>query len=159
MDVILIIHLLKLGLHHFLFFIHIFNNPISRIDSGSEGIQDSVILIVGIILRLGVAQSSSKCFVLPNAFEICRTLLFHVTEALTPKALRSYGNSVLTAISCIILPFVLALELRRTGLPTVLVEALSISILHEFLKLPGDVGLHLGIFIIERLICVTALCL
>ena len=148
MDAILIIHLLKPGLHQFPFFIHIFNNPISRIDSGSEGIQDSVILIVGIILRLSVAQSSSKCFAFPNAFEICRTLLFHVTESLTPKALRSCGNNVLTAIPCILLPFVLALELRRTGLPMVLVEALPIGILHKLLKLPSDVRLHLRIFII-----------
>ena len=76
---------------------------------------------------------------------------------MTPKALRSCGNSVLTAIPCSLLPFVLAHELRRTGLPTVLVEALSIRILHEFLELPSDVGLHLGIFIIGRLICLTAL--
>ena len=156
MDVILIVHLLKLGLHQFLFFIHIFNNPISRIDNVSEGIQDSVILIVGIILKLSVTQSSSKCFALSNAFEICMTLLFHVTETLKPKAFRSYGNSVLTAIPCILLPFVLALELRRTGLPTVLVEALSIYILHKLLELPSDVGLHFRIFIIERLIRVTA---
>ena len=148
MDIILIIYLLKLGLHQFLFFIHIFNNPFSRIDSGSEGIQDSVILIVGIILRLGVTQSSNKCLALPNALEICRTLLFHVTEALTPKALRSCENSVLTAISCILLPFVLDLKLRRIGLPTIFVEALSIGILHKLLELPGDVGLHLRIFII-----------
>ena len=33
---------------------HVFNNPLCRIDSGSKSIQDSVILIVGIILRLGV---------------------------------------------------------------------------------------------------------
>ena len=71
-----------------------------------------------------------------------------MTEVLTPKALRSYGNSALTAISSINLPFVLALELRKTGLPTVLVEALSIGILHELLELPGDVGLHLKIFIV-----------
>ena len=129
MDIILIIYLLKLGLHQFLFFNNIFNNPISRIDSGNEGIQNFIILIVGIILRLGVAQGSSKCLALPNALEICRTLLFHVTEALTPKAFRSCGNNVQTTIPCILLPFVLALELRRTGLPTVLVEALSICIL------------------------------
>ena len=145
MDIILIIHLLKLGLHQFLFFIHIFNNPISRIDSSNEGIQDSIILIVGIILRLGVAQSSRKCPTLPNALEICRTLLFHVTEALTPKALRSYRNSVLIAIPSI---FVLTLKLRRTRLPMVLVETLFIGILHELLELPGDVGLHLRIFIV-----------
>ena len=156
MDIILIIHLLKLGLHQFLFFNNIFNNPISRIDSGNEGIQDSVILIVGIILKLNIAQSSSKCLALPNALEICRILLFHVTEVLTPKALRSCWNNVLTAIPCILFPFVLALELRRTGLPTVLVKALSISILHKFLELPSDVGLHFRIFIIRRLIRVTA---
>ena len=148
MDIILILHLLKLGLHQFLCFIHIFNNPLSRIDSGSEGIQYSVILIVGIIFRLSVTQSSNKCLAFPNALEICRTLLFHVTEALTPKALRSYGNSVLTAILSILLPFVLTLELRRTGLPTVLVETLPIGILHELFELPDDVGLHLRIFIV-----------
>ena len=118
MDIILIIHLLKLGFHQFLFFNHIFNNPIFWFNSGSEGIQDSVILIVGIILRLGVTLGSSKYLVLPNALEICRALLFHVTEALTLKALRSCGNSVLTAILCILLPFVLALELRKTGFDT-----------------------------------------
>ena len=127
MDIILIIHLLKLRLHQFFFFNHIFNNPISRIDSGSEGIQDFVILIVGIILRLSITLSSSKYLTLPNALEICRTLMFHAIKALTPKALRSCGNSVLTAIPCILLPFVLALALRRIGLPTVLVEALSIG--------------------------------
>ena len=89
MDVILFIHLLKLGLHQFLFFIHIFNNPLSRIDSGSEGIQDSVILIVEIILRLIVAQSSSKCLALPNGLKICEALLFLVTKTLTLEALRS----------------------------------------------------------------------
>ena len=78
-----------------------------------------------------------------------------MTEALTPKTLRSYGNSVLTAIPSIFLSFVLTLELRRTRLPTVLAEALSIGILHKLLKLPGDVGLHLGIFIVGRLFCVT----
>ena len=80
-----------------------------------------------------------------------------MTESLTPKALRSYGNSVLTAIPSILLPFVLTLELRRTGLPTVLIEALPIGILHELLEFPGDVGLHLRIFIVSRLICVIAL--
>ena len=62
-----------------------------------------------------------------------------MTEALTPKALRSCRNSVLTNILSILLPFVLTLELRRTGLPTVLVEALPIGILHKLLELPGDV--------------------
>ena len=148
MNVILIIHLLKLRFHQFLFFNHIFNNPISRIDSGNEGIQDSVILIVRIILRLSVARGSNKCLAFPNALEICRTLLFHVTETLTPKALRSCGNSVLTAIPCILFPFVLDLELRRTGLYTVLVKAISFGILHKIFELPSDVGLHLRIFIV-----------
>ena len=157
MNVILIIHLLKFGFHLFLLFNHIFNNPISRINNGSEGIQNSVILIVGIILRLDVAQGSSKCLALPNTLEICRTLMFHVTETLTPKALRSCGNSVLTTFLSILLPFVLAFKLRRTGLPAVLVEAFSIYVLHKLLELPGDVGLHLGIFIIRRLICLLLL--
>ena len=107
MYVILIIHLFKFGFHQFLLFNHIFNNPISRINSGSEGIQDSVIFIVGIILRLGVAQGSSKCLAFPNALEICRTLMFYMTETLTPKALRSYGNNVLTTFLSILFPFVL----------------------------------------------------
>ena len=147
MDIILIIHLLKLGLQ-FIFFNNIFNNPISRIDNGNEGIQDSVILIVGIIFKLDIAQGGNKCLALPNALEICKTLLFHMTEALTLKALRSYGNTILTAIPCILLPFVLAFKLRRIGLPTILVEALPICILHELLELPSDGGLHLRIFII-----------
>ena len=159
MDVILIIHLLKFGLHQFFFFVHIFNYPISRIDSGSEGIQDSVILIVEIFLRLSVAKGSSKCLTLPNALEIRRTLMFHVLEALTPKTLRSGGNSVLTTFLSILLPFVLSFKLRRTGLPAVLVEVPPVGILHKLLELPCNVGLHFGIFIIGRLICVTALCL
>ena len=89
-----------------------------------------------------------KCLDLPNALKICRTLMFHMTESLTPKALGSCGNSVLPTIPSILLPFILTLELRRTGLPTVLVEALPIGILHELLELPGDVGLHLRIFIV-----------
>ena len=140
--------LFRSGLHQFLFFIHIFNNPLSKINSDSEGIQDSVILIIGIILRLGVAQSSSECLALPNALKICRILLFHVTKALTAKALKSCRNSVLTAIPSIFLPFVLALELRRIGLLMVLVEALPVGIRHELFELPGDVGLHLRIFIV-----------
>ena len=159
MNIILIIHLLKLGLHQFLFFNHIFDNPISRINSGSEGIQDSVILIVGIFLRLSVAQGSIKCLTFPNALETCRTLMFHVPEALTPKTLRSCGNSVLTTFLSILLPFVLPFKLKRTGLPAVLVEVPPDGILHKLLELPCNVGLHLGIFIIGRLICVTALCL
>ena len=80
-----------------------------------------------------------------------------MTETLTPKALWSSGNSVLIAIPSILLPFVLALKLRRTQLSTVLVEALCIVILYELLELPSDVGLHLRIFIIRRLISVTTL--
>ena len=94
------------------------------------------------LFRSNIAQSSNECLALPNALEIYRTLLFHMTETLTPKALRSCGNSVLTVILGILLPFVLALELKRIGLPTVLVEALPIGILHELLDLLGDVGLH-----------------
>ena len=74
--------------------------------------------------------------------------MFHVTESLTPKALRSCGNSVLTTFLSIFLSFVLTFKLRRTGLLVVLVETLSIGILHKLLEPPGDVGLHLGIFII-----------
>ena len=159
MNVILIINLFKFGLHQFFFFVYIFNNPISRIDSGSEGIQDFVILIVGIFLRLSVAQGSSKCLTLPNTLEIRRTLMFHVPEALTPKTLRSCGNSVPTTFLSILLPFVLPLKLRRTGLPVVLVEVPSVGILYKLLELPCNVGIHLGIFIIGRLNCVTALCL
>ena len=132
-------------------------SDLSRIDSGNEGIQDSVILIVGIFLKFSVPQGSNKCLSLPNALEICRTLMSHVLEALTPKTLRSCGNSVLTTFLSILLPFVLPFKLRRTGLPVVLVEAFCICVLHKLLKLPGDVGLHLGIFIIGRLIHLTAL--
>ena len=113
-DVILIIHLLKFGLHQFFFFVHIFNYLINRIDSGSEGIQDSVILIVGILLKFSVAQGSSKCLTLPNALEIRRTLMFHVPKALTPKTPRSCRNSVLTTFLSILLPVVLPFKLRRT---------------------------------------------
>ena len=71
-----------------------------------------------------------------------------MTETMTPKTLRSYGNSVLTTFLSIFLPFVLAFKLRRIGLPAVLVKAFSICVLHKLLELPGDVGLHLRIFII-----------
>ena len=54
----------------------------------------------------------------------------------------------MTAIPGILLSFILALELRKTRLPTVLVEAFPIGILHELLEIPGDIGLHLRIFII-----------
>ena len=83
--------------------------------------------------------------------------MFHVPEALTPKTLRSCGNSVLTTFLSILLPFVLPFKLRRTGLLAVLVKVPPIGILHKLLELPCNVGLHLGIFIIERLICVIAL--
>ena len=62
-----------------------------------------------------------------------------MTKVLTLEALLSRGNSVLTAIPNILLPFILALELRRIGLPTVLVEAFPIGILYELLELLGDV--------------------
>ena len=55
----------------------------SKFEKMDEGIEeDYVILIVRIILRLGVAQGSSKCLALPNALEICRTLMFHVDQSL-----------------------------------------------------------------------------
>ena len=82
--------------------------------------------------------------------------MFHVPEALTFKTLRSCGNSVLTTFLSILPPFVLPFKLRRTGLPAVLIEVPSVGILHKLLELPCNVGLHLGIFIIGRLICVTA---
>ena len=85
--------------------------------------------------------------------------MFHVPEALTPKTLRSCGNSVLTTFLSILLPFVLPFKLRRTGLPAVLFEVPSVGIIYKLFELPCNVGLHLGIFIIGRLIYVTALCL
>ena len=110
------------------------------------------------ILSSSLSESSSglvslKVVVRHNTLEICRTLMFHVTEALTPKALRFCGNSVLTTIPSIILPFVLTLELRRTKLSTILVKVLSIGIFHKLLELPSDLGLHLEIFINGRLFC------
>ena len=113
----------------------------------------------GNLVLLNVTQGCSKCLAFPNALKICRTLILHVSKPMTPKTLRSCGNSVLTTFLCILLPFVLALKLRRTGLHAVLVEVPSIGILHKLLELPCNVGLHLGIFIIGRLICITALCL
>ena len=83
--------------------------------------------------------------------------MFQVLEALTPKKLRSCGNSILTTFLSILLPFVLPFKLRRTGFPAILVEVPPIGILYKLLELPCNVGLHLGIFIIGRLICVTAL--
>ena len=85
--------------------------------------------------------------------------MFRVPEALTPKTLRSYGNSVLTTFLSILIAFVLPFKLRRTGLSMVLVEFPPVGILHKLLELPCNVGLHLGIFIIGRLICVIAFCL
>ena len=67
---------------------------------------------------------------------------------MTSEALWSERNSVLTAILSILLSFVLAFELRRIGLLTVLIKSFRIGILQELLELPSDVGLHLGIFII-----------
>ena len=83
--------------------------------------------------------------------------MFHVPEALTPKTLRSYKNSVLTTFLSILLPFVLPFKLRRIGLPAVFFEVPSVGILHKLFELPCNVGLYLGIFIIGRLIYVTAL--
>ena len=83
--------------------------------------------------------------------------MFHMPEALTSKTLRSCGNSVLTTFLSILPPFVLPFKLRRIGLPAVLVEVSFVGILHKLLELSCNVGLHLGVFIIGRLICVTAL--
>ena len=110
-DVILFIHLLKFRLHQVLFLIHFFNNPLNKIYSGSEGIQDSTILIILIILRLDVTQGNSKGLAFPNGLEIRWALLFHVSKALTSEALWSGRNSVLTAIPSICHPFILTFEL------------------------------------------------
>ena len=110
--------------------------------------QDSTILIIKIILRLNVAQRSSKCFTLPNSLEIRRALLFHVIEVQTPKALWSYGNSVLIVIPSILLPFVLAFELQRIGLLSFLVKSFHVGILNKLLELSRDIGFHLRIFIV-----------
>ena len=82
--------------------------------------------------------------------------MFRVPEALTPKTLRSYGNSVLTTFLSILILFVLSFKLRKTGLPAVLVEVPLVGILYKLLELSCNVGLHLGIFIIKRLICLIA---
>ena len=58
----------------------------------------------------------------------------------------------MTAILSILLSFALAFKLRETRLLTVLVKSFYIGILHELLELPSDLGFHLGIFIIRRLI-------
>ena len=79
-----------------------------------------------------------------------------MSKILTSKAFWFGRNSVLTTIFSILLPSVLTFELRRIGLLTVLVESFCIGILHKLLELPSDVGLHLGIFIIRRLICLIA---
>ena len=78
-------------------------------------------------------------------------------ETLTSKSPWSWENSVLTAILSIILPFILTLELRRTGLLSVLVKSFHIGILHKLLELPHDIWFRLRIFIVWRLINVTAL--
>ena len=75
-----------------------------------------------------------------------------MSKTLTFEALWSGGNSVLTAILSILLSFVLAFKLRRTRLLTILIKSFCIDILHELLELPSDLGFHLGIFIIRRLI-------
>ena len=78
--------------------------------------------------------------------------MFYVSKTLTSEALWFGGNGVLIVILSIILFSVLAFELTRTGLLMVLIKCFRISILHELLELPSDVGFHLGIFIIYRLI-------
>ena len=75
-----------------------------------------------------------------------------MSKTLTFEALWSGGNSVLIVIINILLFFVLVLEMGRTGLLMVLIKSFRIGILHELLELPSDVGFHLGIFIIYRLI-------
>ena len=153
MDVILIIHFLKLGFHQVLFFIHFFYNLLSRIYCGCEGTPYLlVITVIWLNLRLDVTQGSSKSLAFPNWLEICWTFLFHVSKTLTFKAFWSEGNSVLTTIPSILVSSVLALELWRTGLLAVLIKSFRIGILHKILELPSNVGLHLGIFIIWRLI-------
>ena len=156
MDVVLLIHLLKLRLHQVLVFIYLFNNPFNKIYCDSEGIQYSLIIIIWIIFKLGITQGNNKGFAFPNGLEISWTFLFHVSKTLTTKTLWFGGNSVLIAIPSILLPFILALELWRTGLLSVLVKSFRIGILHKLFELPCDVGFHLRIFIIGRLINVTA---
>jgi len=152
MDVILFIHLLELGFHQVLFFIHYFHNPLSRIHCGIESTQDSLIItIIWLNLRLNITQGSSKSPAFPNRLEICWTFLLHVSKTLTSEALWFKGNSILTAILSILLSFVLNFELRRIGLLMVLFKTFHIGILHILIDLPSDVGLHLGIFIIQRL--------
>ena len=157
MDIILIVHFLKLRVHEVLFIIYWFWNPINRINYSSEGIQDSfIIIVIWIILRLDVTQGSNKGLALSNGLEICWTFLFHMSKTLTSETLWFRGNNVLIAFLSILLPSILALELWRTGLLTILVESFCIGILHKFLELPGDVGFHFGIFIIRELIRITA---
>ena len=71
-----------------------------------------------------------------------------MSKTLTSKAFWSGGNSVLIVIPSILLPSILALELRKTELLSVLVESFTIGILHELFELPCDIGFHLRIFII-----------
>ena len=107
------------------------------------------------IIRLGVIQGSSKGFDFPNGLEIGWTFLFHMPKTLTSEALWFGGNSVLTTIPSILLPFIMALELWRTRLLSVLVKSFCIGVLHELFELPYDVGFHFRIIIVWSLICVT----
>ena len=79
-----------------------------------------------------------------------------MSKTLTSESLWFEGNSVLSAIPRTLLPFILALELLRIGLLLVLVKSFHIGIFHELFELPSDVGFHFRIFIIRRLIGVTA---
>ena len=58
----------------------------------------------------------------------------------------------MTAILSILLSSILAFKMRRTGLFSIFIKSFRIGILQKFLELPSDVGFHLGIFIIKRLI-------
>ena len=108
----------------------------------------NIVLLVCSICIVHRFFFSSKCLALPNGLEIRRVLLFHVTETLTPKALWSWGNSVLTAIPRILLSFFLVLELRRTRLLAIFIKSFNIGILHKLFKLPRDIGFHLRISIV-----------
>ena len=115
-----------------------------------------LVIIIWIILRLEVTQGSSKGFSFPNGLEISWTFLFHMSKAFTTEAFWSEGNNVLTAVPSILFPFILALKLWKTGLLSVLVKSFCIGIFYELFELPSDVGFHFRIFIIRRLIDVTA---
>ena len=64
---------------------------------------------------------------------------------------------MLSTIPSIIFSFVLILKLRRTRLFAIFVKSFSIGILYKFFELPSDIGFHLRIFIVWRLISVTDL--